>query len=765
MNKRKRTLIIGLAFLLILSCRPSKTETLPTTTPIPPTEAPEEAPDSTSVPDDLQLRRDLLRSTVQIFALMESEGKLQPIWSGSGTIISPDGLILTNAHVATDPNPEYQPDALGVAITVRSDTLPELQYLAKIRAVDNQLDLAVIQITTDLNGRPVDVDELNMTHVSLGDSDVLELGDMVQILGYPGIGGETITFTEGVVSGFTRERGVEGRAYVKTDATIAGGNSGGLAANQEGKIVGVPTQVGYGGANRFADCRYLADTNNDGVINESDNCIPVGGFINALRPVNLAKPLIEAARAGIAPKAKPGPKPSKSPSSQASFSNLVFAPDVTENDQPTQIATQLPSGATGVYAFWNYDGMAEGMTWEARWYYDGQYLEDVSWPSAPWQGDEQGSWWIAVTNESGLTDGTYKLELFAQEEMLVQGSISIGGEATEPAITNLVFSDDVTDDDGPTNPTYLLPSGITKVYAFFDFDKMSDGMAWSRIWTYEGERVLTGSDTWSWGNQGSAWTSASRDEPVDPGAYRLEVSVEGDLVADSDFTIAGDQAKNAIGPITFASGVDATGGPVGASASFPTGLEELHFFCDYTGMQNGMNVDEKWVLNGKEIATFDILWEQGESGTLHDYIYRSSGDPLNDGEYRVELYVEEQLVQEATTTIGTGAPPATPAPPTEGLFIQGYIRDADTGSGISGAIYVVLKPGVTTDDWDGNEEQIYTWAKADANGYFELPLPLERGQSYSIAAWAEGYLIVTGDDVPIGNDPSPLDVEVTLQRE
>lgn len=67
-------------------------------------------------------------------------------------------------------------------------------------------------------------------------------------MGYPGIGGEMTTFTKGVVSDFTCERGVEGRAFIKTDATIAGGNSGGLVANQQGESVGVPTQVGYDGA-------------------------------------------------------------------------------------------------------------------------------------------------------------------------------------------------------------------------------------------------------------------------------------------------------------------------------------------------------------------------------------------------------------------------------------------------------------------------------------------------------------------------------------
>ncbi|MDY6875032.1 MAG: trypsin-like peptidase domain-containing protein [Chloroflexota bacterium] len=775
MKKLARLLIIGWALLSILSCLPSGSDVLPTITPSSPTTIPPQVTPSlekeeeilapTPQPDDRQTRQNLLRSTVQIIALIKDSGQLQPVWTGSGTILTPNGFILTNAHVVSDPDPAYQPDKLGVAMTVRSDELPELMYLAEVRAIDSQLDLAVIQIASDLDGRPIDTEQLNLNYVPVGDSDLLELGDLLQILGYPGIGGETITFTEGVVSGFTRERGVEGRAYVKTDATIAGGNSGGLAADRDGQIIGIPTQVGYGGAERFADCRYLADTNDDGVIDQNDNCIPVGGFINALRPVNLAKPLIEAARMGIAPKPTPEPGPLPPHSAEPRFYNMVFAPDTTDNDQPTQIVTHLPSGATDIYAFWDYAEMTDGTTWEARWYHDGKLEDSASQHPQPWQGGERGNWWVSIYNTSGLDDGTYRVELYVEDELLADGSISVGGATSGPTFTNLIFSEGVTADDRPTDPTYLLPSGITEVYAFFDYAEMGAGMAWSRVWYHEGEQVATGSDTWDWGASGSAWVSITADEPLDPGTYRLEMFVEGTLVAASDFTVAGTQTQEAIGPIIFAAGVDAQGEPVNPGTAFPTGMAELHFFCTYAGMQNGMNFDEKWILNGDELITFNSVWEEGASGTFHDYIYRTSGEPLSDGQYTLELYVEGQLAQTATATVGTGTPPPTPTPPTKGLFIQGYVRDADTDQGITGAAYVVLNPGVTVDGWDGSDEQVYTWAQTGEDGYFELQRPLKRNEAYSIIVWAEGYRPANGDNIQISDEPSPLEVEITLQRE
>nr|HID15118.1 hypothetical protein [Anaerolineae bacterium] len=769
--KNSKLLIIGWAFVFIalFSCRPSGPDVLPTVTPTRPAEAtPVPTPEAglpTPPPDDRALRQQLVRATVQVAPLVEENGRRVSYWYGSGSIVSHDGYILTNAHVVIGPDPaNLRPVAIGIAITSRSDEPPEPTYLAEPVVVDEQVDLAILRIVSHLDGSPVSQEELNsLSVVEIGDSDLLEVGDRLRLLGYQGIGGESITLTEGAVSGFTRERGIEGRAWIKTDAVSAGGNSGGLASDMGGHIVGVPTQVGYGQAERVADCRYLADTNDDGVINQYDTCIPVGGFINALRPINLAKPLIEAARTGIAP--RPTPKPAIPPSGEPRFYNLVFAPDVTDNDQPTQIVTQLPSGATDIYAFWEYEGMADGMTWEARWYYEGQFLDEASWPPDSWKGGEAGSWWISIYNTSGLADGTYRVELYVEGELLAQGSISVGGAVTGPAFTNLIFSDGVTADDRPTNPTYLLPSGITKVYAFFDYTRMRDGMAWNRAWYYEGEQVATGSGTWDMGPSGSAWVALSADEPLDPGTYRLELYVESALVAASNFTVAGTQAQEAIGPIAFAAGVDEQGNPVNPGTTFSTGLLELHFFCTYAGMQNGMNFDEKWLLNGEELVTFNLVWEEGTSGTFHDYIYRTSGEPLPDGQYTLELYVEGQLAQSATAIVGTGAPPPTPTPPAEGLLIQGYIRDADTGQGIPGAAYVVLNPGVTIEGWDGSDEQVYTWAQTDANGYFELPRLLERNQRYSIIVWAEGYVPTSGDNLLVSDEPSPLEVEITLQRQ
>lgn len=236
-------------------------------------------------------------SVVQLHIFYKEYGDLKLGWTGSGTIISADGLILTNAHVVL-PNDQFPVDAIGVALSLEDDQPPTILYYAEVLQANKRLDIAVVQIVTDVKGNPMDSSTLDLPFVPLGNADDLKLGDSLTILGYPGIGGETITLTRGEVGGFTTEEEFGDRAFIKTSATIAGGNSGGLAADAEGRLVGVPTQLGYGGSDQFVDCRVLADTNRDGKVNGLDSCVPTGGFINALRPINLAMPLIEAALGG-----------------------------------------------------------------------------------------------------------------------------------------------------------------------------------------------------------------------------------------------------------------------------------------------------------------------------------------------------------------------------------------------------------------------------------------------------------------------------------
>lgn len=187
--------------------------------------------------------------------LLEVPVELEPGESsfGSGSIIASEGLILTSFHVIGDLDTRELHNPSGrtyVAVTTMPDGQAQWRYQARPIAWDVGLDLAVLEIVSNLDGKPLN-GPLSIPVVPIGDSDTLTIGDEISILGYPDVGLDTLTVTGGKVSGFVLD-GQGHREWIKTDATVSLGNSGGLAVNEAGELIGVPTlsvtslgQLGY----------------------------------------------------------------------------------------------------------------------------------------------------------------------------------------------------------------------------------------------------------------------------------------------------------------------------------------------------------------------------------------------------------------------------------------------------------------------------------------------------------------------------------------
>ena len=273
---------------------------------------------------------------------------------GSGTIISRDGLILTNAHVAAPATPgqglaagttndRKDPAALVVGVFKSEDEPVDNRYIAEVQSVDGYLDVAVIRVTKTVDGEEVDPGDLNLPAVPLGDSNDLENGQDITIVGFPGIGGGfegAIDVIQGNVAGFERDERIEDRrGWIKTDAEISGGNSGGLAADGDGRIVGIPTVVNF----------------------DLDSATSKG----KLRPIRLAMPLIEAAREGTgrdytSPYFVPGTGAEK-----ATVTGWTAAPPGAGcSFQPV---SQYASGTSSITAVLEFEGMRKGVDLRYLW--------------------------------------------------------------------------------------------------------------------------------------------------------------------------------------------------------------------------------------------------------------------------------------------------------------------------------------------------------------------------------------------------------------
>ena len=151
-----------------------------------------------------------------------NQGRLVPSGVGSGVIVSPDGYILTNNHVVDE------------ADKVEVELNDNRKFTAKVIGSDAPSDVAVIKINA--TGLPT---------VVIGDSDRVEIGDLVLAVGNPLGIGQTVTM--GIISAKGRQSPGRDEGsfedFLQTDAAINQGNSGGALVNLRGELIGIPSQI------------------------------------------------------------------------------------------------------------------------------------------------------------------------------------------------------------------------------------------------------------------------------------------------------------------------------------------------------------------------------------------------------------------------------------------------------------------------------------------------------------------------------------------
>jgi Do/DeqQ family serine protease len=170
---------------------------------------------------------------------------------GSGVIVDPSGIVVTNNHVI-----ENMTD-VKIALADRRE-LP-----AEILLRDPRSDLAILRIKGETGSFPV---------MEMGDSDAIEVGDIALAIGDPFGVGQTVT--QGIVSAVARtEIGISDYGFfIQTDAAINPGNSGGALVDAEGRLIGI----------------------NSAIFSQSGGSVGIGFAI----PVNMVKSVVAAAKAG-----------------------------------------------------------------------------------------------------------------------------------------------------------------------------------------------------------------------------------------------------------------------------------------------------------------------------------------------------------------------------------------------------------------------------------------------------------------------------------
>ena len=164
-------------------------------------------------------------------------GQQQALMEGSGTIITPEGKILTNAHVIMNEDSGKPMDSFAICVNEDSKQPPLCRFTATLIKYDNKIDLALLQIKPN----PIwGAHPGNFPYLTYDANLDPQEGDSVSVRGFSASGGSTINTTQGQISGFET---MNGFSYIKTDADIDAGNSGGTMLDANGNFIGVPSYV------------------------------------------------------------------------------------------------------------------------------------------------------------------------------------------------------------------------------------------------------------------------------------------------------------------------------------------------------------------------------------------------------------------------------------------------------------------------------------------------------------------------------------------
>lgn len=702
--------------------------------------------------------------------IMQATGGNQPTITcvGSGTIVSRDGLILTNAH-NTVPNPTCPGDTLIIALSVRLDEPPVPIYRADLAQADAGLDLALLRITRQNDGRVIDSATLALPFVELGDSAGLSLDDTITAVGFPDLGDSAVTVARGTVSGFTAEPSGGDKSWIKTSASIPGAMSGGGVYDEQGRLIGVPTTTPVVGLSPDAKCVTMQDTNSDGVMNSSDTCVPVGGFINSLRPSSFVRPLLRAASLNLTLNNLSQISGQTTSTGAPKFSRLFFSPSVNQAGMPASVVRNLPTGTNSVYLFFNYTNMTPETIYELRVTTNGIPNPAFSLSPVRWSGGRNGIWYVGSAGQP-WPNGIYDFTLFIDGISADSARVLIGqAPQTVPTFSDLVFG--IQDLQGNVlGNGFVLPVGST-ASARFVYRNMADGTPWTVVWYYEGQETIRDAQTWSDGPSGTKTVTVQDPNGLLPGSYRIELYIQDDsgyrLAATSDFTLAGAQQgayAQIFGNTHFTTAsTDAEAQAAAPITSFSTGTTAIYALFDWQQIAPGTLWTMRWSVDDEVFYEQTQPWNTVESG--QNFLIRlTSPGGVPDGTYKLELFIGKLPFGSTQARVGIGQLPIDRFAQATGVQLRGQVLDGETRVGIPGVTVLVISDQFSvsdfTDAWSA--DQVYSMAVTDSSGNFQIDRLLQPSTPYSIFVVAAGYLPISADAVELSPDIASIDVPIYL---
>lgn len=198
--------------------------------------------------------------------------------------------------------------------------------------------------------------------------------------------------------------------------------------------------------------------------------------------------------------------------------------------------------------------------------------------------------------------------------------------------------------------------------------------------------------------------------------------------------------------------------------SYPAGTTLITPVFEYQCVPRQATVVTVFTFNGETVHTDRESLRATNRKGLYGFPLSAGDQPFDDGEWGVQFYNGKALLTTGAVSVG-GAQAGTPS---SLVAVEGTVADKKSGRPIKGAVVLVLRPGVSVQqflDAGKRDADVVTAGKSDSRGRFVLQHALERGVTYGLIIVARGYRATGMDAFAVAaSAPDPLVLTVTMTK-
>ena len=231
------------------------------------------------------------------------------------------------------------------------------------------------------------------------------------------------------------------------------------------------------------------------------------------------------------PTATPEPPATPTTAPEPAFGPITFGLGVVDDTNVVRDRTVFPEGIYRVFASFDYTDIPIDAEWRREWYYNDELMDSISLTEA-WPHDKHGATWLSTFNDEGLDPGVWELKLYINDELAQSGLFEVEERRPDaPVFKPITFAKDVTADFEPVDPADEFDNMTSTVHGIFNAENLTEGMTFDRVWYYNGNEALRGTETVTDLNTDVYDASIFVDDgTLDPGVYTLEIEFDGELM-------------------------------------------------------------------------------------------------------------------------------------------------------------------------------------------------------------------------------------------